>query len=170
MAVGSPSIRTMVLVTVSLTVGGKTQNLEGSDMIRKWYCAVSMILLAMSVAGAASAQPLRNAQVGDSMSSLVVGLQKVDVGPLGSCAAGKPVVRLTDYVVQGRTANDANASFQAFTVGDRMVALVAYDEDDLSAATTVYADLDGSGLITNQWSIDETPTLCAILANLHYQP
>ena len=50
------------------------------------------------------------------------------------------------------------------------MALVAYDEDDLSAATTVYADLDGSGLITNEWSIAETPTLCAIVGSLHYQP
>jgi hypothetical protein len=70
-------------------------------MIRKWYCGISMILLAMSVAGAASAQPLRNAQVGDSMSSLIIGLQKVNVGPLGSCAPGKPVVSLTDLRCAG---------------------------------------------------------------------
>jgi hypothetical protein len=139
-------------------------------MIRKWYFGIPLVLLAMSVAGAASAQPLRSAKVGDSMGSLITGLRKVDAGPLGSCAPGNPVVSLTDYVVQGRTPDDENASFQAFTVGDRTVVVIAYDEDDLSAPMAVYADLDGSGLITNAWSIDETPTLCAILGKLHYQP
>jgi hypothetical protein len=160
----------MGLTTCSLRIRGKGNALEDGTMIRKWYCGIPVVLLAVSVAAVAFAQPLRDAKVGDSMGSLVAGLQKVNAGSLGSCAPGNPVVSLTDYVVQARTPNDDTASFQAFTVGQRMVVLVAYDEDDLSAPVAVYADLDGNGLITNAWPIDKTPTLCAILGNSHYQP
>ena len=139
-------------------------------MTRKWYVGIPVALLAMTVATAASAQPLRIAQVGDRMGSLVTGLRKVDGGALGSCAAGAPVVSYVDYVVPGRTPDDDNASFQAFTVGDHIVALVSYDEEDLSAPVAVYADRDGKGLVTDVWSVTDVPGLCAIVQGVRYQP
>jgi hypothetical protein len=32
---------------------------------------------------------------------------------------------------------------------DHVVAMIAYDEQDLSTAAAVYADIDGNGLVTN---------------------
>src|ERR1700737_1790805 len=61
-------------------------------MSRKGYLGIAVFLLAMSVAVAAPAEPLRNAKVGDRMGSLVTGLTKVDGASLGSCANGAPVV------------------------------------------------------------------------------
>jgi hypothetical protein len=139
-------------------------------MIRKWHYTIPVVVLTMAIVATASAQPLRSANVGDRMGALVTGLQKVSGGPLGSCAPGAPVVSFIDYVVPGRTPNDDNASFQAFTVGGHIVALVAYDEEDLSAPVAVYADADGNGLVTDMWSVEEAPALCAIVSNLHYQP
>lgn len=139
-------------------------------MTRKWYIGIPVVLLAMTVTVAASAQPLRIAKVGDRMGALVTGLIKVDGGPLGSCVAGAPVVGYIDYVVPGRSPDDDNASFQALTIGDHIVAMIAYDEQDLSAPVAVYADIDGNGLITNVWSIPDAPQPCAIVRGLHYQP
>jgi len=139
-------------------------------MTRTWYFGVSAVLMALTLATVASAEPLRTANVGDRMGSLVTGLQKADGGPLGSCAAGAPVVSYVNYVVPGRPADDDNASFQAFTIGDRVVAVVAYDEQDLSTPVAVYADIDGEGLITNMWPAADAPDACAILQGLHYQP
>ncbi len=139
-------------------------------MTRKAYVGIPLVLLAMTVAVAASAEPLRIAKVGDRMGSLVTGLTKVDGGPLGSCAAGDPVVSYVDYVVPGRPQDDDNASFQALTIGDRLVAMIAYDEQDLSTPVAIYADIDGHGLVTNVWLIPNAPQLCAIVQKLHYQP
>ncbi len=139
-------------------------------MTRKWYIGIPVLLLAMTVTMAASAQALRIAKVGDRMGALVTGLSKFDGGPLGSCAAGGPVVNYINYVVPGRPVDDDNASFQALTIGGHVVAMIAYDEDDLSAAVAVYADIDGNGLVTNVWSIPNAPQLCAIVQGLHYQP
>jgi hypothetical protein len=125
-------------------------------MTRKWYIGIPVVLLAMTVTVAASAQPLRIAKVGDRMGALVTGLIKVDGGPLGSCVAGAPVVGYI-AVVPGRSPDDDNASFQALTIGDHIVAMIAYDEQDLSAPVAVYADIDGNGLITNVWSIPNAP-------------
>ena len=129
-----------------------------------------MFLVTMTVAMAAFAEPLRVAKVGDPMGSLVTGLKKVDGAALGSCSTGAPVVSYVNYVVPGRPADDDNASFQAFTLGDRVVAMVAYDEQDLSTPVAVYADMDGSGLITNVWPIKNAPALCAIMLGLDDQP
>jgi hypothetical protein len=167
---GAAPIRTMVLIVAFPRINGKMQQRGGRVMIRRWHYGIPVLLLSMAIAANASAQALRSANVGDRMGSLTAGLDKVEGGPLGSCAPGSPLIRLTDYVVPGRTQDDDNASFQAFTVGDRVVALVAYDEDDLSAPVVVYADADGNGLITNTWSIENAPTLCAIVGNLHYRP
>ncbi len=139
-------------------------------MTRKGYVGVPVVLLAISIAMAASAEPLRIAKVGDHMGSLVNGLTKVDGAPLGSCADGAPVVSYIDYVVPGRPADDDNASLQAFTVGEHVVAMVSYDEQDLSAPVAVYADMDGGGLVTHVWSVPDAPALCAIVRGLHYQP
>jgi len=139
-------------------------------MTRKWYMGIPLVFLAITIATAASAEPLRIAKVGDHMGSLVNGLTKVDGAPLGSCADGAPVVGYVDYVVPGRPADDDNASFQAFTVGEHVVAVVSYDEQDLSTPVAVYADLDGGGLVTHVWSVPGAPALCAIMQGLHYQP
>ncbi len=139
-------------------------------MIRSWYVGISVVLLAMTVTVAASAEPLRIAKVGDRMGSLVTGLAKIDRGPLGWCAAGAPVVSYVDYVVPGRPLDDANASFQALTIGDHVVAMIAYDEQDLGTPVSIYADIDGNGMVTNVWSIPTAPQLCAIVRRLHYQP
>ena len=139
-------------------------------MSRKWYIGIPVVLLAVSITMAASAQALRIAKVGDRMGSLVTGLTKIDGGPLGSCAAGAPVVSYVNYVVPGRPADDDNASFQALTIGGHVVAMIAYDEEDLNTAVAVYADIEGNGLVTNAWSIPEAPQLCAIVQGLHYQP
>jgi hypothetical protein len=139
-------------------------------MTRNAYVGVPVLLLAMTVAVAASAEPLRIAKVGDRMGSLVTGLTKVAGGPLGSCAAGDPVVSYVDYVVPGRPGDDDNASFQALTIGDRLVAMIAYDEQDLSTPVAIYADMDGHGLVTDVWSVSNAPQLCAIVQTLHYQP
>jgi hypothetical protein len=139
-------------------------------MTRKWHVGIPVVLLAMTVTVAASAEPLRIAKVGDRMGALVTDLRKVDGGPLGSCGAGAPVVSYIDYVVPGRPADDDNASFQALTIGEHVVAMIAYDEQDLSTAVAVYADSDGNGLVTNVWSIPNAPQLCAIVQRLHYQP
>lgn len=139
-------------------------------MRRRWYLGIPLVLLAMTAATAAPAEPLRTARVGDRMGSLVTGLKKVEGTALGSCAAGAPVVSYVNYVVPGRPADDDNASFQAFTVGKHLVAVVAYDEEDLDTPVAVYADMDGNGLITNIWPIDNAPAPCAIMQGLHYQP
>src|SRR5712692_8951197 len=139
-------------------------------MTRKGYIGIPVVLLAMTVAVAASAEPLRIAKVGDRMGSLVTGLRKVDGAPLGSCVAGAPVVSYVNYIVAGRPEDDDNASFQAITIGDHLVAMIAYDEQDLSIPVAVYADIDGNGLVTNVWSIPNAPQLCAIVQKLHYQP
>jgi hypothetical protein len=139
-------------------------------MARKGLVGILMVLLAMTMAMAASAEPLRIAKVGDHMGSLLNDLAKVDGAPLGSCADGAPVVSYVDYVVPGRPADDDNASFQAFAIGEHVVAVVSYDEEDLSTPVAVYADLDGAGLVTNVWSVPEAPALCAIVQGLHYQP
>jgi hypothetical protein len=80
------------------------------------------------------------------------------------------MVSYVNYVVPGRPADDDNASFQAFTIGDRVVAVVAYDEQDLNTPVAVYADIDGKGLITNMWPIADAPEPCAIMQELHDQP
>ncbi len=139
-------------------------------MIRRSYVGIPVVLLAMMVTVAASAEPLRIANVGDRMGSLVTGLRKIDGGPLGSCTAGAPVVSYADYVVPGRPPDDTNASFQALIIGDHIVAMIAYDERDLSTPVSVYADIDGNGMVTNVWSIPAAPPLCAIVRGLHYQP
>ena len=139
-------------------------------MIRKWHLAVPLTILAMAAATAASAQPLRTAAVGDQIGSLVTGLTKVDAGPVGSCGEGAPAVGYVDSVVPGRQADDDHASFVGLTVGDRMVMLVAYDEEDLSTPVAVYADIDGHGTVTDVWPAVEAPGPCVILEQAHDHP
>ena len=95
--------------------------------------------------------------------SLTTGLRRVEGAALGWCSTRAPVVSYINYVVPGRPGDADNASFQAFTLGDHLVVMVAYDEQDLSAPVSVHADLDGNGLITNVWSIENAPGLCAIM-------
>ena len=73
--------------------------------------------------------PSRNVYAGSKAAfRRVDGLTKVDGGALGSCAAGDPVVSYVNYIVPGRPEDHDNASFQALTIGDRLVAMIAYDE------------------------------------------
>jgi hypothetical protein len=67
MAAASSPIWPMLLVAASLRVSDKTQRRGGERHDRKWYHGISMILLVVPVAGVAFGQPLRNAEVGDSM-------------------------------------------------------------------------------------------------------
>lgn len=59
---------------------------------RIWFVGIPVLLLTMTVAMVASAEPLRVAKVGDQMASLVTGLREADGLPFGSCASGAPVV------------------------------------------------------------------------------
>ena len=136
-------------------------------MILKRHLAVPLIILTMAVATASSAQALRTAAVGDQIGSLVTGLTKVDAGPVGSCGDGAPTIGYVDYVVPGRPADDDNASFVGLAVGDRIVMLVAYDEEDLSTPVAVYADIDGHGTVTDVWQAAEAPGPCVILDQAH---
>lgn len=88
-------------------------------MIRRSYVAIPVVLLAMMVTVAASAEPLRIANVGDRMGSLVTGLRKIDGGPPGSCTAGAPVVSYVDYVVPGRPPDDSIDSSRTATMRHR---------------------------------------------------
>jgi hypothetical protein len=141
-------------------------------MTRHPTLILGFTLLAMAaVAAAAAAAPLRSASVGDRMGSLVAGLVKVDAGPVGSCTGRGPVIHSVHYLVPGRPADDDNASLIGFSVGDRVVILVAFDEDDLSTPLAViYADRNGKGLITDVWSAEDAPTLCEIVGAVHDQP
>ena len=139
-------------------------------MIRNRHLAVPLTILVMAVATVASAQPLRTATVGDQIGALVAGLTTVDAGPIGSCGEGAPMISYVDYVVPGRPVDDDNASFVGLAIGDRMIMLVAYDEDDLSTPVAVYADSDGKGMVTNVWPAGEAPEPCAILEKVHDQP
>jgi hypothetical protein len=138
-------------------------------MARKWHFAVPGVILALAMTMAASAQPLRTAKVGDRIGALVTGLGKINAGPIRSCAEGAPALNYVDYVVPGRPADDDNASFVGLTSGDRIVILVAFDEDDLSTPVAVYADIEGKGLITNAWSVDQAPAPCAVVQQLQSQ-
>jgi hypothetical protein len=131
---------------------------------------MSEFLIAMTATMATSFESLRIAKVGDRMGALVTGLRKADGGSPGSCGAGAPVVGYIDYVVPGRPADDDNASFQALTIGKHVVAIIAYDEQDLSAPVAVSSDIDGNGFATDGWSIPNATQLCAIVKGLHYQP
>jgi hypothetical protein len=64
----------------------------------------------------------------------------------------------------------ANASLIGFSVGDHVVILVAFDEDDLSTPLAVYADRNGKGLVTDVWSAADAPTLCEIVGGVQDQP
>jgi hypothetical protein len=133
-------------------------------MKRPLHLVLGLAMAAMAAATtSAPAASLRNANVGDRMGSLVAGLVKVDAGPVGSCTAGGPVVRSIDYVVPGRPTDDDNASLIGFSVGDRVVILVAFDEDDLSTPLAVYADRNGKGLVTDVWPAADAPSLCEIV-------
>lgn len=140
-------------------------------MTRHPYLVVALTVLAMAAAMAAvSAAPLRSAKVGDPMGSLVAGLIRVDGGRVGSCADGAPIVHHVDYVVPGRPADDDNASLIGFTVGHRVVILVAFDEENLSTPVMVSADRDGDGLVTDVWSVADAPTPCAIVQGIQHHP
>lgn len=121
--------------------------------------AIAVVVCACVAAGAA---PLRNADVGAPMTALVSGLNRVDRGVVGRC--GETQVSYADYVLPGRPQDDDHASFVGFSVKDRLVILVAYDEDDLSVPVGVYADLDGGGNVTHYWAVDSAPQPCAIVA------
>lgn len=137
-------------------------------MTRRWHLVVSLVVLALTTTVAASGEPLRTASVGDRLGSLVTGLVKVEVGPIGACDPGTPIISYVDYVVPGRPADDDNASLIGFKMGDRVVMVVAFDEQDLSTPVTVYADMDGHGLITNVWPVADSPTPCDIMQQLRY--
>lgn len=138
-------------------------------MRRKVFTTVPIVVLTLSLSIAAFADPFRTAQIGDRIGSLLAGLRKLDAGPVGSCPDGK-VVGYVDYVVPGRPADDHHASFVGFTVGSRVVIVVAYDEKDLSAPVNVYADMEGKGLITDAWPVGEAPSPCSIMQHLRYDP
>jgi len=138
-------------------------------MKRRVYTTVPLVLLVLSLSIAAFAEPLRTAQVGDRIGLLFAGLRKVDGGPVGTCPDGK-IVGYVDYVVPGRPPDDHDASFVGFTVDSRVVIVVAFDENDLSAPVNIYADMDGNGLITNTWPVGEAPSACVIMQHLRYDP
>jgi hypothetical protein len=138
-------------------------------MTRKWYVGVPVVLVALTVAMAASAEPRRAAGVGERMGFLVTGLGNIG-GPIGSCAAGTPVGSYVKYIVPGRPANDDNASLQSFAMGDHLVAVVAHDERGLNTLVAVYAAIDWNSLITNMWPVANVPAPCAMGQGLHYRP
>jgi len=160
---------------------GTTVSREGRvSMVRKRVAILVAVLAVIVVATSASAQQLRSAKIGDRVASLLTGLVPINGGPLGSCAAGAPVIvyaqflvpPLVDVPVFGPLGNhdDDNASFLGFFIGTRVVMLVAFDERNPSVPAAVFADLDGNGLITSVWPVDQAPALCAIVQQLHYKP
>jgi hypothetical protein len=127
--------------------------------------AAAVAAVMWTCVAAASAAPLRNADVGAPMTALLSGLNRVDRGVVGRC--GETEVSYADYVVPGRPQDDDHASFVGFSAKDRLVIIVAYDEDDLGVPVTVYADLDGAGNVTNTWTVENAPQPCAILSQMH---
>ena len=122
----------------------------------------ALILVVVLCAGvAADAAPLRDANVGAPITSLLAGLNRVDRGVVGRC--GQTDVSYADYVLPGRPQDDDHASFVGFSVNDRLLIVVSYDEEDLSVPVAVYADLDGSGMVTNTWAVEQAPQPCAIV-------
>lgn len=128
------------------------------------------LIAALAAATAAWTAPLRTARVGDRMDALIAGLTPLPRGPVRACRGGGPSLTYIDYVVPGRPAGDESASFVGFAEGDRLVILVAYDEDNLGTPVTVYADLDGRGLVTNVWPAEAAPSPCGIVRQFHDRP
>ncbi len=109
----------------------------------------------------ALAAPIRTSKVGDRMGALVVGMVKVDSGAETAC--GRTPVRIFDYVVPGRPLDEDHASFIGIWAYDRLVILVSFDDEDLSAPVEVYADLTGDGLVTHLWAVDDAPSGCQLI-------
>ena len=131
-----------------------------------------MVTLAfvLSLAATAWAQPLRAAQVGDRMGSIIVGLTQITLDS-GACRTpqGLVPVRRVAYVVPGRVTNEDNASAIAFIMMSGQVAVLAtFDEANMDEAVTVYADKDGLGLVTNVWPVADAPRACDVIRDLHY--
>ena len=128
---------------------------------------VAILTLAVVLCGGipAHAAPLRKADVGTPMKDLLKDLNRLDRGVAGRC--GDTSVSYSAYVTPNRPQDDDHASFVGFSVKDRLAIVVAYDEEDLSVPVTVYADLDGTGNVTNVWAVDKAPRPCAIMSQLH---
>jgi hypothetical protein len=122
--------------------------------------AALAILLAVPTVSALGA-PMRTAKVGDRMGGLIVGMARVDSGRKGTC--GDVAVQIVDYIVPGRPRDEDHASFIGAWAYDRLVVLVSFDEGDLTAPVTVYADLAGQGLVTDLWAVDEAPGGCELI-------
>ncbi len=115
--------------------------------------------------GTVTAEPFRVATVGDRMGSLTVGLTRV---PIGSGRCGSVPATVVGWSVPGRPLDLENASVAGVLVDGKVVVVASYDEQNLSQAVTVYADLDGRGIITNVWSIGAAPPACTIVGMLHH--
>ncbi len=149
-------------------------------MIRTWVVVSFVVLFTAAATLTASAQHVRSAKVGDPIASLLNGLAAVNGAGVGQCPTGGPDVRYVQLLVPPRVDipvfgplgnhDDDNAAFLAFFAGTHIVMLVAFDEQNPSLATQVFADLDGNGRITNVWPVAEAPALCAIVQQLHYKP
>jgi hypothetical protein len=119
--------------------------------------AILLTVPAVSALGA----PMRTAKIGDRMGALVVGMAKVDSGRKGTC--GDTPVQIFDYIVPGRPLDEDHASFIGAWAFDRLVVLVSFDESDLTVPITVYADLEGQGLVTDLWAVEEAPAGCELI-------
>ena len=124
-------------------------------------------VLAVGIAaftGTLQAAPLRQAEIGDPISSLTAGLTSFAVKD-GQC--GPVHVTSTGWVVPGRPLDEEHASVLTLEADGRMVAAAVYDEADLAEVTDVYADLGGHGAITHKWPGDLAPGACQIIGHAH---
>lgn len=104
------------------------------------------------------------------LGSLTVGLKEVTLES-GVCRTplGVVPVHRVGYVVPGREVNEDNASAVGLVLQSGHVAVLAtFDETNMDAAVTVYADREGNGRVTDVWAVNEAPGACAIIGSLHY--
>jgi len=150
-------------------------------MSRRWCLALLAILAVTLYGTAASAQQVRSAKVGDQVGSLLTGLAPVNGAGVGSCPGSNAAIFYEEFFVPPTSgsfnlwnsmgSHDIdNASFLSFGIGDHIIMLVAFDEQDPSLVAEVYTDLDGKGLITNAYPAAQAPALCEVVQQLHYQP
>ena len=150
-------------------------------MSRRWCLALLAILAVTFYGTAASAQQVRSAKVGDQVGSLLTGLAPVNGAGAGSCPGSTAAIFYEQFFVPPTSgsfnlwnsmgSHDIdNASFLSFEIGDHIIMLVAFDEQDPSLVAEVYTDLDGKGLITNAYPAAQAPDLCEVVQQLHYQP
>jgi hypothetical protein len=111
------------------------------------------------------ADPFYSAKIGERLTKLTVGLNSVSLDK-GLCAGVLPAERV-GWVIPGREKNEDNASVVGFYMiikgQHQLVIMVTYDEQNKDEPSTVYADMDGKGLITNVWDAADAPGACQIM-------